>query len=79
MYTWRQANARANSQRKVWSKGENGQRDWRETQWSSFASRENIDQASPSHPPKPILRKVRLFCSVRGLLTKYSGLNEILS
>ena len=55
----------------------NGQRDWRETQWSSRASRENIDQASASHPPKPILRKGRLFCSVRGLLTKYSDLYEI--
>ena len=35
----------------------NGQRDWRETQWSSRASRENIDQASASHPPKPVFEK----------------------
>ena len=28
---------------------------------------------------KPILRKVWLFCSLRGLLTRYSDLNEILS
>ena len=47
--------------------------------WSSRASRENIHQASASHLAKPILRKVRLFCSLRGLLTKYSDLYEIQS
>ena len=44
--------------------------------WSSRASRENIDQASASHLAKPIVRKVRLFCSLRDLLTKYSHLYE---
>ena len=47
--------------------------------WSSSASREHIHQASASHLAKPILRKVRLFCSLRGLLTKYSDLYEIQS
>ena len=72
---------------KVWSEGANGEWDWREKHapwaceapmWSPRAQHENIDHASASHLAKPILRKVRMFCSLRGLLTKYSDLNEIL-
>ena len=51
----------------------------RHTPLSPSALCENIDQPSASHLAKPILRKERLFSSRRGLLTKYSDLNEILS
>ena len=48
----------------------------RHTPHSSHALRENIDQATASawH-----LVKGRLFCSLRGLLTKYSDFYDILS
>ena len=60
------------------TESETGERD---TPHSPRALRENINQATASawHLVKPILGKVRLFCSLRGLLTKYSDFYEILS
>ena len=68
---------------KVWSEGASGEWDWRETHTSRVCEAHVLSTKISIMPaPRTLqnrLRKVRLFCSLRGLLTKYSDLNEILS
>ena len=75
--TWMHANAREEERSGVRVQTESGTGE-RDTPHGRV-KHENIDHASASHLAKPILRKVRLFCSLRGLLTKYRDLKEILS